>query len=779
MPLKPLRRVAVLGAGTMGSRIAAHFANAGFPVDLLDIVLPDQPKRNAAALAGIDAAAKQRPVGFFTDAAKSSIAPGNFEDDLNRLRDCDWIIEAVSENLAIKRNLLERVAAVRTPGTILSTNTSGIPLASIAEGFSAEFRSHFLGTHFFNPPRYLHLVEMIPGPETSPEIFRWVSDFCDRHLGKGAVECKDTPNFIANRLGCFFSAVVFELTAEGDFTVEEVDAITGPLIGLPKSASFRLIDIVGLDVWAHVLRNLHELIPNDPARERFIVPDVMARMIERGWLGEKRGQGFYKRVGKGAEKEIHAIDRETLEYHPAQKVKFPSAEAVRVIDALPQRLRTLVGGSDRVGNFLWRLYRDFLLYSAQMVPEISDRIIEIDRAMRWGFAFQLGPFETWDALGFRATADRMKKDGCRLPENIERMMAAGATSFYETAECGGNPGTRYFDLGAGAYRELEPRPGVLVLGDIKRARGVVKQNAGASLVDLGDGVLCLEFHSKMNTLGEDAICMIATAIEEMGRGCEGLVIGNQGEHFSAGANLMLVLLAAQEGEWDDLDLAIRRFQQANMTIKYAPKPVVAAPFGMTLGGGCEVALHAARVQASAETYMGLVEVGVGLIPAGGGCKELVARGGDLKTIFETIGFAKVSSSAANARELGLLRPSDQVSVNPERPIGDAKAEALAMRASYAPGAPREDIAVAGEAGFALLKMGVFLAREGGYISDYDAEIGEKLAHVLSGGRLSGEQRVSEQYLLDLEREAFLSLCGNVKTQERMQHMLKTGKPLRN
>ncbi len=777
MPLKPLRRVAVLGAGTMGSRIAAHFANAGYPVDLLDIVLPDQPKRNAAALAGIESAAKTRPVGFFTDAAKPLITPGNFEDDLARLRNCDWIVEAVAENLAIKRSLMERVAAVRSPGAIVSTNTSGIPLASICEGFDAEFRAHFLGTHFFNPPRYLHLVEMIPGPETSPEVFQWVRGFCDLHLGKGVVPCKDTPNFIANRLGCFFGAAIHELTVKGDFTVEEVDAITGPLIGLPKSASFRLVDIIGLDVWAHVLRNLHELVPNDPARARFVVPDFMERMIECGWLGEKRGQGFYKRVGK--EKEIHAIDRKTLEYHPAQKAKFPSAEAVKVIEDLPQRLRALVAGNDRVGQFLWNLYRDFFLYSAQMIPEISDRIVEIDRAMRWGFAFQLGPFETWDALGFRETAARMQKDGCALPRNIERMLKSGATSFYETADRAGEPGQRYFDLGASEYRDLEPRPGILVLGDIKRARSVVKRNAGASLIDIGDGVLCLEFHSKMNTLGDDSVQMINAGIEQMGRGFEAMVVGNQGEHFSAGANLLMVLLASQEGEWDELDRAVRRFQQANMALKYAPKPVVSAPFGMTLGGGCEVALHAASTQASAETYMGLVEVGVGVIPAGGGCKELIARGGDLKTVFETIGFAKVSASAANAREIGLLRASDGISMNPERLIADAKAKALAMRASYAPGAPREDVTVAGEAGFALLKMGVFLAREGGYISEYDAVIGEKLAYILSGGKLTGEQKVSEQYLLDLERETFLSLCGNGKTQERMQHMLKTGKPLRN
>jgi 3-hydroxyacyl-CoA dehydrogenase len=777
--MKPLRRVAVLGAGTMGSRIAAHFANAGYPVDLLDIVLPDQPKRNAAALTGIENAAKQRPAGFFTDSGKSLISPGNFEEDLGRLSQCDWIVEAVAENLAIKRSLFERVAAVRTPGTIVSTNTSGIPLASIAEGFSDEFRRHFLGTHFFNPPRYLHLVEMIPGPETESEIIRWVNEFCDQHLGKGVVPCKDTPNFIANRLGCFFGATVHKLTMEFDFTVEEVDALTGPLIGLPKSASFRLVDIIGLDVWVHVLRNLHELAPHDPGRDRYVVTDYMERMLERGLLGEKRGQGFYKRVGKGAEKEIYAIDLKTLEYHPAQKVKFPSVDAVRGIEELPQRLRALVASTDRPGQFLWRLYRDFLLYSAEMIPEISDRVVEIDRAMRWGFAFKLGPFETWDALGFRETAARMRQDGCALPDNIQQMLKSGAKSFYEASDRDGVPNTRYFDMVGLGYREVEPRPGVIALDAMKRARGVVKSNAGASLVDIGDGALCLEFHSKMNTLGEDAIQMLFAGVEEMSRGCEALVIGNQGENFSVGANLMMVLLAAQEGEWDELDRMVRRFQQANMAIKYAPKPVASAPFGMTLGGGCEVALHAAHVQVSAETYMGLVEVGVGLIPAGGGCKELVLRGGELRTIFETIGYAKVSTSGANARELGLLRAADGVSMNPERLIADAKQAALDMRASHAPGAPRLDIPVAGEAGYALLKMGVFLAHEGGYISEYDCVVGEKLAYILSGGRLTGEQRVSEQYLLDLEREAFLSLCGQPKTQERMQYMLKNGKALRN
>jgi len=763
----------------MGSRIAAHFANAGFPVDLLDIVIPDQPARNAAALAGLENAAKQKPVGFFTDSVRKLITPGNFEDDLTRLRECDWIVEAVVEDIEIKRRLLERVAAVRTPETILSTNTSGIPLASITQGFSAEFRRHFLGTHFFNPPRYLHLVEMIPGPETAPEVLAWVADFCDLHLGKGVVPCKDTPNFIANRIGCFFGATVHKLTVEGDYTVEEVDALTGPLIGLPRSASFRLVDIIGLDVWVHVLRNLSELAPHDPARERYQTPDFMARMIERGWLGEKRGQGFYKRVGKGADMVIHAIDRKTLEYHPAEKVRFPAADAVRNVEDLPQRLRALVAGDDRVGRFLWPLFRELFAYSAQMVPEISDRIVEIDRALRWGFAFGLGPFEAWDALGVDETVARMRREGAVVPQNVDRMLASGARSFYEVADRDREPRTRYFDLAAGAYRELEPRPGILVLDQIKRARGTVKRNPGASLVDLGDGVLCLEFHSKMNTLGEDALQMLRAAMEETSRGFRALVIANQGENFSAGANLTTMLLAAQESQWDELDSAVRRFQRANMALKYAPVPVVAAPFGMAVGGACEVVLHAARVQASAETYMGLVETSVGLIPAGGGTKEMLLRLGNARAAFDLIANAKTSGSAAHARELGLLRPQDGVTMNPERLVADAKAAALALVAGYAPGAPRQDIAVEGEALYATLTAELQQACQAGRISEYDAVIGEKLAHVLSGGRVAAAQTISEQRLLDLEREAFLSLCGQPKTQERIQYMLKNGKALKN
>ena len=775
--MRTLRRVAVLGAGTMGSRIAAHFANAGVPSLLLDIVLPNQPNRNAAALKGMETALKGRPAGFFTEPKKELITPGNFEDDLPKIAECDWIIEAVTENLEIKRKLWSQVEPLRRPAAIVSTNTSGIPLARISEGYPAEFRRHFLGTHFFNPPRYLHLVEVIPGADTDPAVLEFVSEFADRRLGKGVVPCKDTPNFIANRIGSFFGATVHKTMMEGDYTIEEVDALTGALIGLPNSASFRLLDLVGLDVWAFVAKNLYEAVPDDPWRERFLPPDFLARMLERGWLGDKSGQGFYKRVGP--EKEIWAIDWKTLDYHAAAKVRFPTAEAARNIEDLPERLRMLVTLPDRVGNFLWTVFRDLFLYSAERIPEISDRVVEIDRAMRWGYANKLGPFELWDALGFNPVCDRIEKEGRELPLNIASMRSAGATSFYRPADTDGRPRTEYFDLCSASFKTLEERPAIVDLPATKRARGVVKANAGASLIDLGDGVLCLEFHSKMNSIGDDQIAMIHAGIEEAERNYTAMVIANQGENFSVGANLMLVLLGAQEGEWDELNGAVHRFQQANMAIKCAPVPVVSAPFARTLGGGAEIVLHSARAQASAELYMGLVEVGVGLIPAGGGCKELLLRVGDAKKAFELIGFAKVSTSAEDARQMGLLREADSVTMNPERVVADAKELALSLAPNYVPQTPRTSIPVSGDAGYAILKLMAWSARQGAFISDYDQEIAEKLAHILSGGRLTGEQTVSEQFLLDLEREAFLSLCGNPKTQERMQYMLKTGKPLRN
>ena len=743
----------------MGSRIAAHFANAGIPSLLLDLTVE-------AARKGLETAARQRPGGFFVDSFAALITPGSFEANLPEVAGCDWILEAVTENLDIKRQLWSKVEALCRPDSILSTNTSGIPLRHIAEGFSAGFRRHFLGTHFFNPPRYLHLLEVIPGPATDPALIEFVTSFAQRRLGKGVVLCKDTPNFIGNRIGIFLLGTLAKLTVEQGFTVEEVDALTGPLIGLPNSGTFRLLDIIGLDTAAFVGDNLYVAVPEDPWRNRFLLPEFHRRLIGRGWLGEKSGQGYYKRVGKN--REIHALDLQTLEYHPAAKPKFPGVEAVRGIEDLGERLRALLQDSGRAGTFLWKVLGDYFVYSATSVPEISDRIVEIDRAMRWGYAHKLGPFELWDALGFEAVCGRLEAEGWTLPENVVHMRRSGAKSLYDPPACG----AAFFDFASNTFQPFA-EPGIV----LSRQRRI-QTNPGASLVDLGDGVLCVEFHSKVNALGEDHLRMIAAGLAEAEKNFEAMIVANQGEMFSAGANLGLVLLAAQNQEWDDLEQTIHRFQQIHLALKYAHKPVVAAPFSRTLGGACELCLHSARVQASAETYMGLVEVGVGLIPAAGGCKEMLLRLGDARKAGDLIGQARVSSSAEEARQWGFLNQADRVSMNPDLLIGDAKQLALALSAGYTP-PPRPQIRVGGEAAFAMLKLGIWTYRQGGYISDYDVVVLEKLAHVLSGGRLTGEPTVSEQYLLDLEREAFLSLCGNAKTQERMAHMLKTGKPLRN
>lgn len=771
-----LQRIAVLGAGTMGSRIAAHFTNAGYPVLLLD--LPHRgPDPNAAARQGIETAASQKPVAFFVPGNSKRIEPGNFDDDLPRIRECQWIIEAVTENLEIKRSLWERVDRVRHPAAILSTNTSGIPLHSICDGFSADFRRQFLGTHFFNPPRYLHLLEVIPGPDTDPSLLNFVSAFGEERLGKGVVLCKDTPNFIANRIGSFWGAAVVRAMMEGDYTVEDVDALTGPLIGLPKSATFRLFDIIGLDVWAFVSKNLYENIPGDPWLDWFKVPVLLQNLIGNRWLGEKTGQGFYKRVGP--EKQIHAINWKTFEYHPAAKPGFPLVEEVRRIPDFAERLRVLVSSSGREGTFLWNVFKHVFQYSAAKVGEISDRIVEIDRAMRWGYGHKLGPFELWDALGFAATARRMESDGLELPAPVQNMLQANVGSFYRAADSGGTPRTEYFDFARNGYHELEQRLGVISLSATKRTRGVVESNPGASLVDLGDGVLCLEFHSKMNAIGEDALLMMDRAYELLSNAFEGMVIANEGENFSVGANLVLLLTAAQAGDFDAIAATIHHFQQCMLRMKYAPKPVVAAVFSRALGGGCEIVLQSHRVQASAETYIGLVEVAVGLIPAAGGCKECAIRFPEVDKAFETIGQAKVSGSAQEAKALGFLRDCDRISMNPEFLIGDAKQFALELAKSYVQGAPRTDIIAGGEPAYARMRLAAWHLLESGMISGHDFTIGEKLALILSGGRVRAGSAISEQNLLDLEREAFLSLLGMPKSQQRIEHMLKTGKPLRN
>jgi 3-hydroxyacyl-CoA dehydrogenase len=776
--MRPIQRVTVLGSGTMGSRIAAHFANAGIRALLLDLPSGDS-NRSAIARKGLDTALKQRPTPLFTSSAIDLIELGNYEDDLGRIQESDWIIEAVTENLEIKRDLWQRVDQHRAPHAILSTNTSGIPIREIASGFSESFQKQFLGTHFFNPPRYLHLLELIPAKETNPAVLEDVRSFSELRLGKGIVVCKDTPAFIANRIGSFFGAATVKAMMEGDYSIEEVDAITGPLIGVPKSATFRLFDIVGLDVWAYVMSNLHDALSDDPWRDWFISPPFVHSMLKNGWLGEKTGQGFYKRVGPGKQREV--IDWRTLEYHPVPDE--PALPALKEFNRIPDfnaRIRRVASSFDRAGLFVWNVLKQVFSYSAAKLGEICDRVVDIDRAMCWGYGHRLGPFELWDALGFEATARRMEAEGVPLAEYVTQMLQEGAPSFYRSADHLSFPHTEYFDLGQHGYVRLEQRTGVVSMSAMKRARGVVEKNPGASLVDLGHGVLCLEFHSKMNAIGDEALAMFDRAIEVLAERFEALVIANEGENFSVGANLVHLLAAASSGSFGSIEKTIQHFQTCMQRVKYAPRPVVAAVFSRALGGGCEIVLHSHRVQASAETYMGLVEVGVGLIPAAGGCKEMLLRfEGAPETAFERIGQAMVSASAEDARRLGFLRDCDRVSMNPEFLIGDAKRFAIELVKGYQPGAPRRDVRVSGTGGYARMRLAAWSLRESGYITDHDFTIGEKLAHVLTGGNITPGTLVSEQYLLDLEREAFLSLLGMPKTQQRIAHMLKEGKPLRN
>jgi 3-hydroxyacyl-CoA dehydrogenase len=800
-----IEKAAVLGAGTMGAQIAAHLANAGIPTLLLDIApreltpqeeakglaLESKPVRNRIAQGGLDAAKKAKPAAFFTPEQAALISVGNFDDDLAQLKDCDLVIEAVVENLEIKRSLFERVEKNRKPGSIIASNTSGIPIASIAEGFSEDFRAHFLGVHFFNPPRYMKLVELIRTEWTKPEVSCFMYGFLDQRLGKGVVSAKDRPNFIANRIGTFGALVTMKTMLEDGYSIEEIDKITGQAVGRPKTATFRTFDLVGLDVFGHVIKNLYENLPEDEERDVFVAPEFLTQMIGRGILGNKTKGGFYQRQkGGGDKREIWTLDVATLEYRPAEKVKLPSLELAKNIENTAERIKSLVWGKDRAGAFLWKTLSRTLRYAANRIPEIADTVVEVDRAMKWGFSWELGVFETWDAIGVEKSVARMKEEGQPVPENIQRMLEGGAKSFYKEE----NGQKFYYDFASGQYTALAESPGVIILKSVKDRSGVVKKNAGASLVDLGDGVACLEFHSKMNAIGGDTLQMVKQSLAEVEKNFVGLVVGNQSVNFSVGANLMLLLLEAQEENWEDIDMIVRAFQNATMSLRYSPKPVVVAPFQMTFGGGCEMVLHADRVRASAETYMGLVEVGVGLIPAGGGTKEMVVRVLDsipkgvddadpfpfIKRAFETIALAKVATSAEEARSLGFLSDDDSISMNSDRLIADAKQEVLSLAATgYVQPQQRKDVLALGMPALSTLKLGIHQMVRGGFISEYDALIGTKLARILTGGDLNHTTHVSEQYLLDLEREAFLSLCGERKTQERIGHMLKTGKPLRN
>jgi 3-hydroxyacyl-CoA dehydrogenase len=799
-----IRKAAVLGAGTMGAGIAAHLANAGISTLLLDIApkeltadelqkglsLDAPDVRNRVVNALFEAAKKLRPAPFMLADNAKLITTGNFTDDMPRLKECDLVIEAVVENLDIKHKVFAEVERYRKPGAIIATNTSGIPIESIVEPFSDDFKQHFVGIHFFNPPRYMKLVEVIPGKQTSGEVACQVAGFLDRRLGKGVVPAKDRPNFIANRVGTFGMMVTIHEMLSMGFTPTEIDQITGKAIGHAKSATFRTSDLVGLDVLVHVNRNLYPAIPDDEDREAFRIPELIETMLEKKLLGDKTGGGFYKKSKTAEGKtEILELDLKTFEYKPQEKNKFSSLEAAKSNDDLPKRLKILVWGDGRVGEFLWKTSSRLSRYAANRIPEIADTVVEIDNALKWGFGWEIGVFEAWDAIGLSESVERMRKEGQPIPENIERMLGSGAESFYQNE----NGVTYFYDLVNGGYKPVPERPGVTILKSVKEQRGVIKTNPGASLIDLGDGVACLEFHSKMNSIGGDTVQMMNFAIDEVDRNFEGLVVGNQGGNFSAGANIMMLLMAAQEEEWDDIHMMVAALQNAVMRLRYSSKPVVTAPYGLTLGGGCEIAMHGDRVRAAAETYIGLVEVGVGVIPAGGGTKEMTMRAMDaaknvpdadplafLRRSFETIGMGKVATSAQEGRAWGFLRDLDSISMNGDRLIADAKQQVLDLVAlGYTPPVERTDILVLGEAAQSAMKLALHMMKRGGYISDHDMLIGKKLANIMSGGSLNHQAYVSERYLLDLEREAFVSLCGEIKTQERIAAMLKTGKPLRN
>jgi 3-hydroxyacyl-CoA dehydrogenase len=722
----PVRSVAVLGAGTMGAQIAAHFANTGVPALLLDLTTD-------IAAEGLKRARALKPDPFFTTDTHRLVSVGGFESDLPRIKDADWIIEAVVERLDVKRALLERVDAARRTGSIVSSNTSGISIRALAEGRSGDFRKHWLGTHFFNPPRYLRLLEIIPTPETDPAVTAAVSQFADHRLGKGVVVAKDTPNFIGNHIGLYGVAQVLRALESGKYTIEEIDAITGPALGRPNSATFRTMDIAGIDVLAHVAANL-----------KLELPAFVGTMIERGWVGEKAGQGFYKKEKSATGAEILTLDPATLTYRAKQPARIPSLEAARAIDDTAERIRTIYHAKDKAGEFLRDTLGPTLDYTTKIASDVAYSNDDVDRVMQWGFGWELGPFATIEAL-------------------------------------------------AGRSHQVPPAsPDLQILKSAKDQERVVRKNAGASLVDLGDGVLAVEFHSKMNAIGGDTIAMLQAGVKEAAANFAALVVGNDAPNFSAGANLMLLLLEAQEGNWDDIDLMIRAFQKATQSLRFADVPVIVATAGLTLGGGCEIGLHGDRVQAAAESYIGLVEVGVGLIPGGGGTKEMLARAveglppthGDLlpfvQRVFETIGFAKVSTSAAHAVQLDYLDATDRITMNRERLIADAKTFALErVREGYHKPIARTTIPVGGDGVLAALKLGIHLALRAGRISDHDAVVGRALANILAGGALPNQTTVSEQYLLDLEREAFLKLCGERKTLERIQHTLRTGKLLRN
>ncbi|RYL91005.1 3-hydroxyacyl-CoA dehydrogenase/enoyl-CoA hydratase family protein [Sporolactobacillus sp. THM7-4] len=804
---RTIRKAAVIGSGVMGSRIAAHLANAGITCQLLDVVpksltpeeeargltLKHPAVRNRLAAAAIDGLKKASPAALYRNHFSERITPGNIEDHLNQLKDVDWIIEAVVENVEIKKRILALIEKVIRPGIIVSSNTSGISINEMVRERTDEFKRHFLGTHFFNPPRYLKLTELIPGEKTDPEIIRFMSRFMERVLGKGVVIAKDTPNFIGNRIGTYGLLATLQEMREKGFTVDEVDAVTGPLMGRPKSATFRTLDVVGIDTFMYVSNNVLDHVSDESEKSVFSVPDYIRKMVSKNWIGAKSGQGFYKRVKTEKGKEILVLDLDSMEYKQRKKINSPFLATVAKVRGTAEKIRVLVSGEDRYSLLAWNVLKKVLLYSAEKSGEIAESVVEIDQAMKWGFNWEMGPFETWDAIGLESSVLRMEKEGLTVPVWVKEWISAGNHSFYKREK-----GAAYYcwippeKNSEAQFKELKLRKESVSLLTLKDENKTILSNSGASLIDLGDGVACLEFHSPNNAIDDDVIEMTEKSMEEVGRNFRGLVIANEGKHFCVGANILQLLGYAQQKDWSAIDRMIQSFQNTLRRLKYFEKPVVAAPHQMTLGGGVEVCLAADQVIPAAETYAGLVEVGVGLIPAGGGCKEMAARaavwaekyrGADLQPAinkaFKTIGGAKVSGSAYEAKDLGLLRDKDRVVINRDHIVYEAKRTVLYLDAAgYTP--PREErIKVTGEDGKALLLMAVWNMRRSGYISEYDHFIAAKLAHILSGGDVPANSLVTEQYLLDLEREAFLSLCGEKNTRDRIQYMLKKGKPLRN
>jgi 3-hydroxyacyl-CoA dehydrogenase len=791
-----IERAAVIGAGIMGAGIAAHLANVGIPSVLLDIVPPDArdsrdpAARNRITQAGLDRAIKARPASAFYDTrAARLITIGNVEDDFARVGEADWIVEVVIEQLDAKRETYARIEQVRKPGSIVSSNTSGIPARLLTEGRGDDFRRHFLITHFFNPVRFMKLLEVVPNTNTEPELLRFMVEFGTERLGKGVVICKDTPNFIGNRIGSFgFETAVRRMLEEG-LKIEEVDAILGPAMGRPRSAVFRTADLAGIDTLVHVADNLYANLPDDPQRAIFRVPDFIREMAARKWLGDKTGQGFYKRVpGANGRSEILVLDPATMEYRPQDAARFPSLEAARGKGDPIDRVRTVLAGDDPAARFAWGVTADTWLYTATVTPTIAHDIPSVDNAMRWGYAWEQGPFEVWEALGVAAIAERMTGEGRTLPPLVEQALSRGQGHFYR-----GDVPRAYFDFTSGTFVPERQRVPALPLAPLKRAGKVVRENASASLIDLGDGVLGLEFHTKLNTIDEDMVTLMQGAVEEAQRTWRALVIGNDAPDFSAGANVALVLMAAAQGQFQLIEEGTRRLQQVHLALKYSPVPVVVAPAGRALGGGCEIIMHGHHVRAAAESYIGLVETGVGLIPAGGGCKEMLARWAQLapdhgpfaaaRHAFEVIAVATVSTSAAEARQLGFLRRTDGVTLDRERLLADAKADALALaerrdRGEWRPPEP-PTFRLAGQGGRLVLEQVADNLRQQGNASEHDLLVASKLANVLTGGDCSPLDVLTEQQILDLEREAFLSLCGTRKTQERIEYTLRTGRPLRN